>query len=148
LIYGADSQTTAPYTHSATPEVLDIVVVKDFFLPVHLTVYAALSSDHLPILIDTSCRSSFHNLTERPDFTHMDWAASQACLEDRLPGNPVVVDEEAIDKCLEVVTSAIHEATMESAPSHRPRADPRAPLLATIQDEIRLKKRLRRQWQI
>jgi hypothetical protein len=30
LIYGPDSPTTAPYTHNATPDILDIVVVKDF----------------------------------------------------------------------------------------------------------------------
>jgi hypothetical protein len=53
LIYGPDSPTTAPYTHNATPDVPDIVV-KDFVLPVHLTVCAALSSDHLRILIHTS----------------------------------------------------------------------------------------------
>jgi hypothetical protein len=101
FIYGPESPSMAPYTQNATPDVLDIVVVKDFVLPVHLTVCAALSSDHLPILIDTWCRSSFHNLPDRPDFTRMDWAAFQACLEHRLPGNPVVVDEEAIDKYLE-----------------------------------------------
>jgi hypothetical protein len=101
FIYGPYSPTTAPYTHNATPDALDIVVVKDFVLPVHLTVCAALSSDHLPILIDTSCRSSFHNMPDRPDFTRMDWVAFQACLQHRLPGNPVVVDEEAIEKCLE-----------------------------------------------
>jgi hypothetical protein len=92
-MYGPDSQTTAPYTHNATSDVLDIVVVKDFVLPVHLTVCAALSSVHLPILIDKSCRSSFHNLADRPVFTRMDWAAFQTCLEHRLPGNPVMVDE-------------------------------------------------------
>jgi hypothetical protein len=78
----------------------------------------------------------------------MDWAAFQASFEDRLPGNPVVVDEEGIDKCLEELTSAIQEATAASAPRRRPRADPRPPLPASIQDEIRLKNRLRRQWQI
>jgi hypothetical protein len=93
LMYGPDCPTTAPYTHNATPDVLDIVVVKGFVLPVHLTVCTALSSDNLPNLIDTSCRSSFHNLPDRPDFTRMDWAAFQACLEHRLPGNPVVIDE-------------------------------------------------------
>jgi hypothetical protein len=31
----------------------------------------------------------------------MDWAAFQACLDDRLLGNPVVNDEETIDKCVE-----------------------------------------------
>jgi hypothetical protein len=92
LIYGPDSPTTAPYTHNATPDVLDITVVKDFVLPVNLTVCAALSSDHLPILIDSSCRSSFQNLPDRPDITRMDWAAFQACLENRPLRNPVVVN--------------------------------------------------------
>jgi exonuclease III len=55
LICGPDSPTTVPYTHDATLDVLDIVVVKDFVLPVYLTVCSALRSDHLPILIDTMC---------------------------------------------------------------------------------------------
>jgi hypothetical protein len=42
LIYGPDSPTTAPYRHNATPDVLDIVIVKDFVLPVYLTVSSAL----------------------------------------------------------------------------------------------------------
>jgi hypothetical protein len=43
LIYGPDSSTTAPYTHNKTPDALDIVVVKDFVLPVHLTLCTALN---------------------------------------------------------------------------------------------------------
>jgi hypothetical protein len=78
----------------------------------------------------------------------MDWAALQACPEHRLPGNPVVVDEEAIEKCVEELTSAIQEATEAWAPRRRPRDDPRPPLAASIQDEVCLKNRLRRQWQI
>jgi hypothetical protein len=148
LIYGPDSRTTAPYTHNAGPDVLVVDAVKDHVLPVHLTVYAVLSSYHLPILIDTSCRSSFFNLPDRPDFTRMDWTAFQASIEHRLPGNPVVFDEEAIDICLEELTSAIHEATAASPPSRRQRADPQPPLPASIQDEIRLKNRLSTQWQI
>jgi hypothetical protein len=116
FIYWPTSPTPAPYTHKATSDVLDIVVVKDFVLPVHLTVCTAFSSDHLPILTDTSCRSSFHNLQESSDFTRMDWAAFQACLEHRLPGNLVVVDDEAIEKCLEELTNIINEATAASAP--------------------------------
>jgi hypothetical protein len=60
----------------------------------------------------------------------------------------VVSDEEAIDTCVEELTSAIQEATAASAPKHRPRAHPRPSLPASIQDEIRLKNRLRRQWQV
>jgi hypothetical protein len=77
----------------------------------------------------------------------MDWTAFQACLGDRIPGNPVVNDE-AIEKCVEVMTSVIQEATAASAPKRRPRADPRLTLPASIQDEIRLKNRLRRQWKV
>jgi hypothetical protein len=78
----------------------------------------------------------------------MDWAAFQACLDDRLPGNRVVKDGEAIDKCVEELTSAIQEATAGSAPKRRPRIDPWPPLTASIHDEIRLKNRLRGQWQV
>jgi hypothetical protein len=126
LIYGPDSPTTSPYTQHY-PDVLDIVIVKDFVKLVNLTVCPALCSDILPILIDTTCRSSFQNLLDRPDFTRMDWAAFQACLDDRLPANPVVNYEEAIDKCVEELTNAIQEVTAVSAPRHRPRVDPRPP---------------------
>jgi hypothetical protein len=54
LIYGPDSRTTASYRHNATPDVLDIVFNKGFVLPVYLTVCSKLSSDHLPIPIDTN----------------------------------------------------------------------------------------------
>jgi hypothetical protein len=64
LIYGPDSPTTVPYQQNANPDVLDIVLVKDFVLPVHLTVCPALSSDHLPVLIDTMCRTSYRNLLD------------------------------------------------------------------------------------
>jgi hypothetical protein len=60
----------------------------------------------------------------------------------------VVVDEEAIDKCFQELTSAIQEATAATASRRRPRANPRPPLPASIQDEIHLKNRLRRQWQV
>jgi hypothetical protein len=53
LIYGPDYPITNRYKHKATPNGPDRIVVKDFLLPVYLTVCAALSSDHLPILIDT-----------------------------------------------------------------------------------------------
>jgi hypothetical protein len=78
----------------------------------------------------------------------MDWAAFQACLDDGLPGNPVVNNEEAIDKCAEELTSAIEEATAASAPKCLHHADPRPPPPDSNQEEIRRETRLRRQWQV
>jgi len=68
LIFGPDSPTTNPYNPLVTPEVLDIVITKNLSFPVYLTSCSSLSTDHLPVLIDTSCYSSFHNPPHRPDF--------------------------------------------------------------------------------
>jgi hypothetical protein len=144
LIYGPDSRTTVPYQQNTKPDVLDTAVVKDFVLPVHLTVYPAFSSDHLPVLVYITCWTSFRNLLDRTDFKRVDWVAYQACLEDRLPGNPPVNDEEAIDKCAQGLSNTIQEVLAASAPRRRPRADPHPYLHAGIQDEIRLKNRLKR----
>ena len=65
LIFGPDTPTTNPYSPSATPDVLDIAVSKDVPLHVYLTSCCVLSSDHLPVLIDTACRSSFHHPPDR-----------------------------------------------------------------------------------
>ena len=64
LIFGPDSPTTNPYNNSATADVLDIVITRDLPSSLYLTSCSALSSDHLLVLIDTMCRSSFqHPLT-------------------------------------------------------------------------------------
>jgi hypothetical protein len=50
----------------------------------------------------------------------MHWAAFQNYLDVRLPGSDVINDEEAIDKYVEELTSAIQEDTAASAPSDDP----------------------------
>jgi hypothetical protein len=60
LIFGPDTPTTNPYNPSATADALDIVIPRD--LPsVYMTSCSALSPDHLPVIIETSCRSSFQS---------------------------------------------------------------------------------------
>ena len=86
LIYGPETPTSILHNSSATPDVLDIVITnKGLVIPVYLITCSALSSDQLPVLIDTRCRSSYLNL---PDFKRTDWVKFQACLEDRLPSTP------------------------------------------------------------
>jgi hypothetical protein len=48
----------------------------------------------------------------------------------------------AIDTCVENFSGAVLKALAASTPKGRPRVDPRPPILAVIQDEIRLKNRL------
>jgi hypothetical protein len=76
----------------------------------------------------------------------MDWAAFQAFLRDGLPGKPAVNDE-AIDKYVEELSSA-SKRPQQHASKRRHRADLRPPLSASIQDETRLKYRLKMQWQV
>ena len=54
----------------------------------------------------------------------------------------------AIDTCVENFYGAVLKALVASTTKCVPRDDTRLPIPAEIQDEIRLKKRLRRQWQI
>jgi hypothetical protein len=69
-------------------------------------------------------------------------------LEDQIPFDPELHDGMAINTCVENVSGAVLKALAASTPKRRPRADPRPPIPAGIQDEIRLKNRLRRQWQV
>ena len=136
LIYGPNTPTTVPYNPSATPDVLDIAITKDLVSPVYPTTCSALSSDHLPILIDTQCRSSFLNPPDCPDLT--DWPKFQASMEIGLPSNRDLTNEVAIDACVKELSSAISKAWADSSPKCCPRGDPRPPLPAHIQDELHL----------
>jgi hypothetical protein len=147
LIFGPDTPTTNPYNSTVTPYVLDIVMTRELHSPVLLALCSALSSDHLPVLIDIMCRSSFHNPSARPDFRRTDWAKFQTHLEAETPLSPELNNGMAIDTCVENVSAAVLRALAASTPKCRPRDDPRPPIPAGIQDEICLKNRLRRQWQ-
>jgi hypothetical protein len=100
LIFGPDTPTTNQYNLSATPDILDMVLTKDLTFPVYLTSCSALSSDHLPVLIDTACRSSFHHPPVHPNFRRTDWAKYQTHLEDQIPFDPELHNGMAIDNAL------------------------------------------------
>jgi hypothetical protein len=124
------------------------VITIDLPSLVHLTSCSALRSDQVPVIIDTACRSSFQHPPDRPDFRRTDWANFQTKLEAEIPFNPELHNAMAIDTCVENFSCAVLKALTASNPKRRPRDDPRPPIPAGIQDEIRLKNRLRRQWQV
>ena len=134
LIFGPDTPTTNPYNPLATPDVLDIVITKNLTSPVYLTSCSALSSDHLPVLIDTTCRSSFQHPPDRPDFRRTDWANFQTHLEDQIPFDPELHDGMAIDTCVENFSGAVLKAMAASTPKRRSSADPRSLIPAGIHD--------------
>ena len=111
LIFGQDSPTTNPYNPSASPDVLDIVITKDLPFSARLTSCSALISDHLPIIIDTMCRSAFLHPPDRSDFRRTDWANFQSHLEAEIPFNPELHNEMAIDTCVDILSGRRSEGS-------------------------------------
>ena len=122
--------------------------MKDLPLPVYLTYCSALSSDHLPVLIDTACRSSFQHPRDRPDFRRTVWANFHTHLESQIPFDPELHKGMAIDRCVENSSGAVLKALTASNPKCRPRDNPRPPIQGGIHDEMHLKNRLHRRWQV
>ena len=88
----------------------------------YLTSCSAVNSDHLPVLIDTVCRSSFHLPPDRPDLRRTAWTNFQNHPEDQIPFNPELHDGMAIDTCVENFSSTVPKAL--AASNGRPRDDP------------------------
>ena len=124
LIFGPDSPTINPYNPSVTPDVLDIVITKILSFPAYLTSCSALSSYHLPVLIDTECRSSFHHPPDLPDFKRTDGTNFKTQLEELIPFDPELHNEMAIDTCVENFSGAVLKALAASTLKRRPRDDP------------------------
>ena len=94
------------------------------------------------------CHSAFLHTPDRPVFRCTDWAIFQAPLEEEIPFNPELHERLAIDTSVENLSGDFLKALAASIPKSRPRDDPTYPIPAGIQDEIPLKNRLRRQWQV
>jgi hypothetical protein len=69
-------------------------------------------------------------------------------LEDQVPFDPELHNEIANDTCVENFSVAILKTLATPTPKCRPHVDPRPPVPVCIQDEICLKNRLWRRWQI
>jgi hypothetical protein len=86
--------------------------------------------------------------SDRPDFRHTEFVNFQDGLEDEIPIKQDLHIRVAIDTCVENPFGAVMQAVTASTPKSRPRDDPRSPIPARIQDEIRLKNWLWRQWRV
>jgi hypothetical protein len=96
-----------------------------------------------PSLIDTACRSAFHHPPERPNFKRTDWTIFQTHLEEKIQFDPALNNGMSIDTWVENFSGAVPKDLAASTPKYRLRDDPRRLIPNGIQDEIRLKNRLR-----
>ena len=88
--------TTNPYYPSATPDYLDIVIIKDLTSLVYVTSFSALRSHYVTVLIVTTWSSSFPYPLDCPDSSCTDWSNFQAHLEDGIPSKPQLHKEVTI----------------------------------------------------
>ena len=124
------------------------MITKKLLHKVYQTSCSTLSSNHRLLFIDTACRSSFHHTPDRPHFRRTYWANLQTHWEEIIPFDPELNYEVAIDTCVGKFFGAVLKAPATSITKRRPRDDPRPPIKTRIQNEIHLKNRKRRQWEI
>jgi hypothetical protein len=63
-----------------------------------------------------------------------------------IPSIPDLQDEATINTCVKGLTASVSKALADSTPKRRQGPDPRPSIQTSIQDKIRLKTQLRRQW--
>ena len=141
IVYGPTTQTTAPFSSANQADVLDTVIVKEFVLPV-TDFFDALSSDHLPVLVDNPCRASFNVPPHLPNLKRVDWANLQDHLATGLPGGTRVETMEDIDASLETLTKANQNALRVALPKRRPDEDRSRGTLLPSSGSINCKDRL------
>jgi hypothetical protein len=139
LIFGPNSPTRNPYDHSATPYVIDFVITRGLPSSVALVSCSALSTDLLPVLIDTGCFLAFHYTPDRPTVRYTDWAKFQTHLKSEIPLIPELHNGKDIDSFVENRSGAILGALTASTPKRRPHEYTSPLIPAGFQDEIRLK---------
>ena len=90
------------------PDVLDILITKDLVTAVYMTTCSARRSDHVPVLVDTRCRSSFLNTPDSPELMRTDWSKVQAYLEAGLLSNDCL----CVYRLLYKLTSFTHHSSL------------------------------------
>jgi hypothetical protein len=101
LILVSDTPTINLLTPSAITDILDFVSTKKISSSIYLIRFSALSSDHLQVLIDTNCHSSFHQPPDRSHFRRTAWTNFLNYFIEQIPFNPELYNVIIIDTCVE-----------------------------------------------
>jgi hypothetical protein len=86
-------------------------------IPAYPISCSALSSDHLPVIIDTACCSSLQYPPDRPVLRCTELANFLTYLEVQIPFDPELHNGLAIDTCVENFSGAVLKALAAFLPS-------------------------------
>lgn len=140
--------TYFPYRNDHQPDILDIVVTKNFNLPLQQTVINELDSDHLPVLITFAGLPLNRPSSPRLIKGLVNWNIFKKSL-DEIIVNPSQIDSPLeIDTNIEKLTKSISDAISTSTKQQPPtrKNNPNIPPLYIL-NLIKEKSRLRREWQ-
>lgn len=149
-ISAPDEPTHIPYRPDHLPDILDVVLHRNFCSPIHQEVLCELDSDHLPVLITFSSVLQKNQRIDKLIKGPIDWKTFQAELNrNLLPICQFNLDEtESIDEAVENYKSSIYRAINSSTtdePGSRYTYTTRIPnYISTL---IKQKHRTRRLWQ-
>lgn len=147
-ILAPEEYTYYPYRMDHNPDILDIIVQKNFTKQIFQQVHTELDSDHVPVLISFIITPEKAPLEPRLINGVVDWKRFQEVIDDELRYPNELKSPDDIDETIvnftTCITKSIQIAT--KVQNSRKRADFNLPP-AHILELIKQKSRLRREWQ-
>lgn len=108
--------TYFPYRLNAEPDILDIVLLKNFRLPITQTVLHELDSDHVPVLISFNCTPRITTPPPKLITGRVDWNVFRDKIDQHLKHVTPLSHAEDIDRAVAEFThstvKAVHQATI------------------------------------
>lgn len=147
-IYAPSEYTYYPYRRDHLPDILDIIVAKNFCIPIQQSVIPELDSDHLPVLITFTSTPIVRQLNPRMIKGFVNWELFQQKLDSQLTNPSKLENTLDVDTHIEALTSTINNSIQSSTKpfNNRKAINPNIPP-AYILDLINQKSRTRRRWQ-
>lgn len=110
--------TYFPYRLNAEPDILDIILLKNFSMPITQTVLFELDSDHVPVIITFNTTPKISKLPPRLITGHVNWETFQDKLNVLSNCFTSLESEEeiecAIEKFTKITAKAVHQATADN----------------------------------
>ena len=114
-ILAPDTPTTVPDNPRASPDILNIALIKDIHLTTQIDALNELSSDHLPIQV-----TLIGHLTENIprtilNYQHANWQQFRTDIDSKIPDNTISTPED-IDNGVRNITNIIQSSIVANIP--------------------------------
>lgn len=116
ILHVPEEPTFVPSNALVKPSVIDMFIAKNMNNFTKPNVLVDLSSDHLPVVISTTCNIESLPTTYVYNYKKSDWSEFQKYLNKNIPANPSISSREDIDRLLKQLNNHILSAVEISTP--------------------------------